>query len=192
MKIVSVLGSPRMAGNTATVLGWVEAQLKADGHELEHLNVIDYEMSGCTNCNTCKLEPSEPGCILEDDVDMLLKKFMAADLVLLATPLYCWGFSSQLKILIDRCYSLKKPGPDGGISLVKGKYIALLVTCAGPYEGNAELLDLPFNRIAWFMQTQIAGTLYVTNCSRPEDLGADQRRQAVEFARQLSGVAASA
>jgi multimeric flavodoxin WrbA len=117
---------------------------------------------------------------------------MACDLVLLATPLYCWGFSSQLKILIDRCYSLKKPGPDGGISLVKGKYIALLVTCAGSYEGNAELIDLPFNRIAWFMQTQIAGTLYVTNCSRPEELGEDKRRQAVEFARQLSGVGAGA
>jgi len=186
MKVVSVLGSARMAGNTATVLGWVEERLRGSGHQVERINVIDYEMSGCTNCNTCKLEPSEPGCILEDDVDMLLKKFMAADLVLFATPLYCWGFSSQLKILIDRCYSLKKPGPDGGISLVKGKHIALLVTCAGPYEGNAELIDLPFQRIAWFMQAQIAGTLYVTNCSRPEELSAAQHQQAEDFARQLS------
>lgn len=191
MKVISVLGSPRMAGNTATALGWVEERLRAGGHQVERLNVIDYQMTGCIGCNTCKLEPSEPGCIHEDDVDALLKKMIAAELVLFASPLYCWGFPSQLKMLIDRCYSLKKPGPEGGISLVKGTRVGLLVTCAGPYEGNADLLDAPWQRILWFMQAENAGTLYLTNCTNPEDLDADRRAEVEAFAARLGGAGAT-
>lgn len=191
MKIVSVLGSPRMAGNTAKALGWAEERLRADGHELEHVNAVDLQMTGCIGCNTCKLEPGEPGCIHEDDVDGLLKKMIAADLVLFATPMYCWGFPSQLKMLLDRCYSLKKPGPDGGVSLVKGLRVALLVTCAGPYEGNAELLDVPWQRILWFMQAENAGTLYLTNCTTPEELDETRREQVRVFAERLAAAAAA-
>lgn len=187
MKVISILGSARMSGNTATVLGWIEDKLRASGHEVERINVVDYEMSGCTGCNTCKLEAHEPGCIIEDDVDMLLKKMIDAELALFATPLYCWGFTSQLKTLIDRCYSLKKPGEDGGFSLVDGMRIALLVTCAGPFEGNADALDMPFERIAKFTQTEVAGKLYLTGCTKPEELGADKREQAEAFAAKIAG-----
>lgn len=187
MNVITVLGSARMHGNTATALGWVENTLRAEGHQVEHINVIDYEMSGCTGCNTCKLEPHEPGCIIDDDVDLLLHKMIKADLIVFATPLYCWGFSSQLKTLLDRCYSLKKPGEDGGFSLVAGKRIALLVTSAGPYENNADALEMPFERIAKFTQTEIAGTLFLTGCSTPEELGEDKRRQAEGFAARIVG-----
>lgn len=187
MKVVSILGSARMNGNTATVLGWIEEKLSAGGHEVERVNVVDYDMSGCTGCNTCKLEPHEPGCIIEDDVDMLLKKLIGADLALFATPLYCWGFSAQLKTLLDRCYSLKKPGTDGGFSLVAGKRLALLVTSAGPYENNADVLEMPFDRIARFTQTEVAGKLFLTECTTPDELGADKRAQAEAFAAEITG-----
>jgi len=187
MRIVTVLGSPRPAGNTAKALGWVEDKLKAGGHELERINVIDYNMSGCTGCNTCKLEPDEPGCIIEDDVDMLLKRMIAADLTLMATPLYCWGFTSQLKTLLDRCYSLKKPGEDGGKSLIAGKKFALLVTSAGPYEGNADALAMPFERICWFTQTVPAGKLFLTGCTTPEEMGDEVKSQALAFAQEIAG-----
>ncbi|MBN2082508.1 flavodoxin family protein [bacterium] len=187
MRIVTVLGSPRPGGNTATALGWIEDKLKAGGHALERINVIDYNMSGCTGCNTCKLEPLEPGCIIDDDVDMLLKKLIDADLTLLATPLFCWGFTSQLKTLIDRCYSLKKPGEDGATSLIAGKKLALLVTSAGPFEGNAEALDMPFDRICWFTQTVPAGKLFLTGCTSPEEMDEDMKAQALAFAQEITG-----
>jgi len=38
MRIMTILGSPRRQGNTAKVLGWIEEQFQADGHEVESAN----------------------------------------------------------------------------------------------------------------------------------------------------------
>ena len=187
MKVLCVMGSPRKGGNTDSVLRWVEQDLAAGGHQVEHVDVIDNEIGGCTGCNTCKLEPEKPGCIIEDDADGLLLKMMDADLTVMATPLYCWGMTSQLKALVDRSYSLKKPLPDGThVSLIAGKRIALLVTCAGPYDGNAEVLSMPFDRIAWWSQTEVAGTLFITGCTTPDALPEDARERAVQFAAEIA------
>ena len=186
MKILCIMGSPRKQGNTATVLGWVEEELRAAGHAVEHVDVVDREIDGCTGCNTCKLEPKWPGCVIEDDADALFKMMMEIDLAVLATPLYVWGFPSQLKALLDRAYALKKPSEDGAYSLIAGKRLALLVTCAGPYEGNAELLAAPFERIAGFAQAGIAGTLFVTETSVPDMLGEEWRERAIAFAREIA------
>jgi multimeric flavodoxin WrbA len=60
MKIVSVLGSPRKKGNTARVLGWVEEELVAAGHEVDHLDIVDRTVNGCVECYTCQKNPTSP------------------------------------------------------------------------------------------------------------------------------------
>ncbi|GAI89402.1 unnamed protein product, partial [marine sediment metagenome] len=64
-----------------------------------------------------------------------MEQMIASEVVLFASPIYFWGFSAQIKALIDRGYSLvtnyHKPG---WTSLLKGKSIGLLVTGADPYE----------------------------------------------------------
>ena len=51
---MTILGSPRRHGNTAKALGWVEEQLRADGHEVDHINILDYNVGGCRECLVCK------------------------------------------------------------------------------------------------------------------------------------------
>ena len=54
MRIFTLLGSPRRHGNTARALQWVEEQLRADGHDVDHVNILDYNVGGCRECLGCK------------------------------------------------------------------------------------------------------------------------------------------
>ncbi len=47
MRIMTILGSPRRQGNTAKVLGWIEEQFQAGGHEVDSANILDYRVQGC-------------------------------------------------------------------------------------------------------------------------------------------------
>jgi multimeric flavodoxin WrbA len=186
MRVVTVLGSPRLEGNTNKVLRWVEQELTAAGHEVERLNIVEQELSGCTGCNTCKLDPDSPGCIIEDDADSVFATIMDADLLVLASPLYCWGFTSQLKTLLDRCYCLMKPLPEGKKSLVGGRGVALLMTAGGPYEGNMELIEQPLAMMCKFLELVPKGKLFVPFCTKPEELGSGQQAEAQKFAAEIT------
>ena len=72
MRIVTVLGSPRRHGNTAKALEWVEDQFRADGHEVDHVNILDYNVGGCRECLVCKKGGTEL-CVVEDDADRAVR-----------------------------------------------------------------------------------------------------------------------
>ena len=105
MRIMTILGSPRRHGNTAKVLGWIEEQFQADGHEVDSANILDYQVQGCGECMACKKGTVEL-CSIGDDANGLFRRMVAADLVLIAAPVFCWGFPAQIKGLIDRMFCM--------------------------------------------------------------------------------------
>ena len=114
MHVMTILGSPRREGNTAKVSGWIEDQLRADGHHIDAANMFDYNVGGCTECLACKKGAVEL-CSIDDDANALYRRMVAADLVLLTAPIFCWGFPAQIKGLIDRMYcmmdfAVRRPG----------------------------------------------------------------------------------
>ena len=189
MKVMSILGSPRKEGNTAAVQNWVDEELRALGHEVDRVDIVDYEVRGCIECLLCLARTDKPNCsITQDDGNTLLEKIVASDAVLLSSPLFCWGFSSQLKALIDRTFSLVKDlGDKPPILLAKDKRFGLLVTCAGPIEGNADLIVPSFQRVVGYAQGVAAGQLVIPRCSTPEALDEEARAQARFLAHELVG-----
>ena len=186
MKILSLMGSPRKRGNTAKVLGWVEEELSISGHAIERLHVVDFEIHGCLGCGTCQKNFAESGCVQKDDTESVLMKIIEADMVLYATPLYCWGFTSQMKALIDRQYCLVKGyGTENYKSLVEGKRTALLVTCAGPVEENADVIQTMFNRENGYAKCNIVCKYVIPYCTVPENLGPEQQETAQEMAQNI-------
>ena len=109
-----------------------------------------------------------------------------SDVALFSSPIYFWGFSAQIKALIDRGYSLvtnyHKPGHT---SLMAGKHIGLLVSGADAYEQNAEGMFTAFDRIADFLLARKAGELYVGECSVPSELSEAVKDKALKLARSL-------
>ncbi len=188
MKIVTLLGSAKKKGNTATVLGWVEAELEAQGHEVERIYLEKMEINGCLGCAKCREVPEEIGCVRKDDAYPVLEKMIEAKSVLFASPIYFWGYSAQMKALIDRGYSLVcNYHMPNHTSLVEGQRQALLVTGAGPYENNAEPLFVGFDRIVSYYKAVKAGELYVGGCTTPDQIPSDAKDQAVSLARQIAG-----
>ena len=186
MQITTLLGSAKKKGNTATVLGWVEEELKSLSHDVERIYLNNKSIGGCLGCAKCRENPDEIACVQNDDAIDIMEQMISSEVVLFASPIYFWGFSSQIKALIDRGYSLvtnyHKPGHT---SLMEGKRIGLLVTGADAYEENAEGMFTAFDRIVDFLLARKSGELYVGECSIPADLPEEVKNKALELSRSL-------
>ena len=186
MQITTLLGSAKKKGNTATVLGWAEEELKSLEHNVERIYLNNKSIGGCLGCAKCREYPDEIACVQKDDAIAIMEQMISSDAVLFASPIYFWGFSAQIKALIDRGYSLvtnfHKPGHT---SLMSGKRIGLLITGADAYEDNAEGIFTAFDRIVDFMLARKTGELYVGECTVPSELPEEVKYQAIELARSL-------
>jgi len=186
MKITTLLGSAKKKGNTATVLGWVEAELQAAGHTVERVYLHNKSINGCMGCAKCREHADRIACIQKDDAPEIMEKMMASDVVLYASPLYFWGFTAQIKALIDRGFALvTNYHQPNQTSLMKGKRVGLLATGGGSFENNAEAMFTAFDRIVGFLMAEKAGELYVGNCKTPADLTDETRENAIELAKSL-------
>jgi NAD(P)H-dependent FMN reductase len=186
MNIVTVFGGPRLQGNTATVLGWVEDALREEGHSVERFNTSELEIKGCQGCNACAESMDAPGCVLQDDAGRIFEAMIRADAIVHASPLYMWSLSGQLKPFLDRTFCLVKDyGGPKYTSLVDGKRTTLLMTCMGPIERNAEWARDQFVPYADYCKYELIEPWIVPGCSTPDKLTADVRRQAAELAARL-------
>jgi multimeric flavodoxin WrbA len=188
MEVTTVLGSPREKGNTATVLDLFEKLMLQQGHKVDRINIMDYEVNGCLGCQTCRKVRYEPSCRQQDDAVSIFERIIASDAVVYATPLYTYGFTAQMKALIDRQYCLVTGyGSPEYTSLLQGKRTALLVTCGGPVEGNADLIQEAFEREGQYQQWNIVGKYVVPFCTTPDALGAKAMETAKRMARDIVG-----
>ncbi len=107
MKIVCLLGSPRLTGNSTTVANrFLEtAQERGAVTETFALNRLNYR--GCQACEACKTKLDK--CALDDDLTPALAAVAGADILVLASPVYFGDISSQMKAFVDRTLSYLKP-----------------------------------------------------------------------------------
>ncbi|MFC1890076.1 flavodoxin family protein [Thermodesulfobacteriota bacterium] len=188
MKITTILGSPRKNGNTAKVLGRFEELADSD-HEVDHIHIASHDVKGCLGCGACEKSCDEPGCVQKDEAMSIFERMMRADVVVYASPLYCWGFSSQIKALIDRHYCLVKGyGTEDYRSFVEGKQALLLVTCDGPIEDNADLIQELFARLCSYGKCEAAGNYIVPFCSAPDTIDTTGMDTAGKMAADISGL----
>ena len=99
MKIVVLMGSPNIKGSTSILVDAFQKGAKECGHEVEVIDVCHGNIHPCIGCVKCGYEGP---CVQKDDVEIIKKKLLNCDMVVFATPLYYYGMSAQLKIVIDR------------------------------------------------------------------------------------------
>jgi multimeric flavodoxin WrbA len=107
MKIVAVLGSPRLNGNSARVAGRFLETATQFGAETQSFALNTLRYRGCQACRACK-KHSET-CVLKDDLTEVLQAVREADVTVLASPVYYGDVTGQMKCFIDRNYCLLKP-----------------------------------------------------------------------------------
>jgi multimeric flavodoxin WrbA len=98
MKIIGINGSPRN-GNTSFLIKEALKSAEEEGVETEFISLADKEMNPCLACDVCKQEGK---CIIMDDINDILEKMEEADGIIIGSPVYFGGVSSQTKMLFDR------------------------------------------------------------------------------------------
>lgn len=131
MKNVLILeGSPRPNGNSCLLSNEFARGAESAGHHVEKLLVSHKKIGGCLGCNACYRNGG--ACVQKDDMAEVRAKMLAADVIVLASPIYFYSMTSQMKATIDRTYAF--------FNDLKGKTFYFLITCAAPEEAFTETM----------------------------------------------------
>ena len=103
MSILIISGSPRKGGNTE-LLAEAFAKGAAKHHHVEIVSVRDYKVNPCLGCNAC-FKSEANTCAQKDDMTVIYEKMSQADMLVIASPVYFYSISAQLKAVIDRFHN---------------------------------------------------------------------------------------
>lgn len=104
-KIIILNGSPRKTGNTSALVSAFIEGAEKKGHIVSEFFLDEMNIHGCKGCFGGGKNPESP-CVQKDDMDKIYPVYKEADVVVLATPLYYWSISGQLKCAFDRLFAV--------------------------------------------------------------------------------------
>ncbi len=150
MKIVALLGSPRLKGNSAFIAEHFLETARNLGAEIQSFALNKLTYRGCQACRACK-KTSET-CILKDDLTEVLSAVQEADVIVFSSPVYFGDISGQMKNFIDRTYCFLTPNfyrdPENSSRLSSGKTAVWILT-----QGMQDtMFNDVFPRYEWVMK----------------------------------------
>ena len=150
MKIVVLTGSPRRNGNTNHLADQFIKGAKEAGHEVFRFDAATSQVHPCIGCNHCGMDGP---CVYDDDFTRLLRpEIIKAHLVVFCSPMYYFGFSAQLKAVIDRFYAING-------TLHTRKKCAFLMAYANTSPTDAEAMTAHYKTIADYMGWEDIGSV---------------------------------
>ena len=120
-KIVILNGSPRKNGNTSALVKSFTEGAESAGNTVTEFFLSGMDIHGCKGCFG--------GHVQKDDMDQIYPAVKEAEVVVLASPLYYWTMSGQLRTALDRLFALEEG--DGNLLRGNGRASALLMAAEG-------------------------------------------------------------
>ena len=127
-KIVILNGSPRKKGNTSTLIKAFTQGAESAGHTVTEFFLNSMNIRGCKGCFGGHSGRDCP-CVQRDDMDKIYPAVRECDVIVLASPLYYWNMSGQIRTAVDRLFALE----EGDENLLRGhgRASALLMAAEG-------------------------------------------------------------
>jgi multimeric flavodoxin WrbA len=173
--IVILSGSPRKNGNTERLASAFADGAAAADKTVRSFRVAGLKIGGCRGCEHCFAHKGV--CIQTDDMPPLLDELRKADALVLASPVYYFSVTAQLKLVIDRFFALIQEG-------MAGKRAALLLTCGDTTEAAAASAISMFRQISAYQKWEEAGIIVAPGLHKPGEI---EGRAELERARRLGG-----
>lgn len=190
-KIVVLKGSPRRHGNSAVLADQAIKGALENGAEVEQFVLDGMKMRPCSACDECrKSVPSGapgsiPQCAIQDDMQKIYPKLVGADAIIIASPVYFFNMSAQMKICIDRWYALR--GSEG--YLLKNKKIGILLTFGDTNVQSSGAINAihSFQDIFGYLDCKIMGIVY-GSADAPGEIASQKEvmEQAFELGKKLA------
>lgn len=192
-KILILSGSPRKNGNTNTVVEWFIKGATDEGADVELVDVaaLHTKFNGCIECKGCQ-KSDKFECVVKDKATPILARIPEKDVLVFATPVFFFGPSAQLKLFMDRMYSLAK------FNYITGEIrhnlghirLGLIATGGGDLNSGLSLVEHTFQHLAVQTDYKLESLLVPFAPVNPEDMkqNGELLQKAIAFGRKLSAI----
>ena len=154
-RVLVIKASPREKGNSSVLANRVMDGAGEVGATTESVSLHRLDIRPCRGCDTCR---ATHACVIKDDMQGLYPKLLAAEAIVLASPIYWFTFSGGMKTFIDRWYALwniaKEP--------FKAKPVGIVLSYGDtdPYTSGCINAIHTFESIFRFLEAPIADWVY--------------------------------
>lgn len=146
-KIVVLNGSPRRKGNTSELVRAFTEGAEASGNTVTEFFLDAMGIHGCKGCFGGHSAQEHP-CAQRDGMDEIYPAVRECDVVVLASPLYYWNMSGQIRTAVDRLFALEEG--DGNLLRGHGRSCALLMAAEGHgFEDVVTYFDNLMGHLRW-------------------------------------------
>jgi multimeric flavodoxin WrbA len=153
-RVLILKGSPREHGNSSVLAESAANGAKEAGAEVESIYLHGLDIRACDACDLC----TDGACVIEDDMQPLYPKLATADSILLASPIYWFTMSAQLKLCIDRWYGFQGKR---WVELNKKKFgVILTYGDTDLYSSGAINAIHTFESMTRFLKSEITGIVH--------------------------------
>ena len=176
-RILVLNGSVRRGGNTELLVqSFAEGARK--NNSVEIVSVADYKENPCIGCNSC-FNREENDCSQNDDMTKVYEKLKSTDILVIASPVYFYGISAQLKAMIDRLHTpLRNSFPI--------KKLALILVGAASLPEMFDAIKVQYRLALNFFGLEDAGTVLVRGAKEKGDVkNTDGLNEAYELGNSM-------
>jgi multimeric flavodoxin WrbA len=180
VKTVILFGSPRKNGNTIQLVRAMTDALKKKGHGVRMLYLNDLNIRPCQGCYTCLKNGS---CKIIDDMKNIRKYILESDTIVYATPIYWFGPSAQLKLVMDRSMAFMDNDYN---SRVAGKKAVTLMTFADKNIDTCKPAINMFKKTFDLLKLSYAGSIEVPGCTDGENIKEEYEKKIKKLVDSLA------
>ena len=175
-RIVVLSGSPRNNGNTQRL---VQAFAKgaSEHNEVKVISIRDYKINPCLGCNTCFVREGNQ-CFQDDDMAKVYESLQKADILMIASPVYFYGISAQLKAIIDRLHTPMR-------NTFPIKKLGLLMVGAATLPELFDSILVQYRLILRFFHLEEAGMVLVRGAKDKGDITEESLQEAYELGKSI-------
>lgn len=161
MKVTILTGSPHKRGTSSLLADEFIRGAQKAGWETYRFDAAFADVSPCMGCDRCGMGAAP--CVQKDDMQELLPQLETSQAVAIVTPLYYFGFSAQIKQVVDRFYSCNG-------RLAGGKKVFLLATAYDNNDWTMEALRIHYQMLARYLQWEDCGMVLAGGCGVRADI----------------------
>ena len=155
MKILVIESSPHKHGSSNLLAAEFRRGAEEAGHDVTVFDAGQTNLNPCLGCGACGM--SGP-CVQKDDMTVLREQLLDSDMAVFVTPLYYFGFSAQMKTVIDRFYSFN------GQLTEKGLKTALIVAAWDSNSWTMQDVKTHYETLCRYLNFQNQGEILGVGC----------------------------
>lgn len=177
MKVTVITGSPHKNGTSALLADEFIRGAQEAGWKTFRFDAAFEQVAPCLGCDRCGIGAAP--CVQKDGMQKLRPELLTSQAVALVTPLYYFGFSAQIKRVIDRFYACN-------YQLTGRKKVFLLATAYDQNAWTMEALSVHYETLARYLQWEDAGRVLAVGCGVRSDIERSKfPKEAYQLGRSL-------